>query len=294
MGLRVLSLAVACGAGCAFAFLALQCLALEQGPNCTATQYKQGDRCCQKCPPGNKVESECPDALSGCEPCESRHFQGAWTKEKHCTPHRYCDENAFLFVHRDGDATRDVVCRCRNGTHCSSHECQTCWQNTLCGPGQGVLREASHRSDTVCVECPNGTFSNISSATARCQPWSSCEDRKLVRKGNGTRTSDVVCGVPLLLPPTREAGRTHLLVLVLVPFAALVLGSVALLIYRRHRQDLWKPHWNQPEGPLPPVRQQPTEEEECPALPIQETLLGGQPVAQEDGKESRLAEQEQL
>lgn len=29
-------------------------------------------------------------------------------------------------------------------------------------------------------------------------------------------------------------------------------------------------------------------------FPVQETLLGGQPVAQEDGKESRISEQERL
>lgn len=38
---------------------------------------------------------------------------------------------------------------------------------------------------------------------------------------------------------------------------------------------------------------QPPEEWEDP-FPVQETLLKGQPVAQEDGKESRIAEQERL
>lgn len=39
--------------------------------------------------------------------------------------------------------------------------------------------------------------------------------------------------------------------------------------------------------------QQPTEQDEN-VLPVQETLLRGQPVAQEDGKESRISEQEML
>ena len=42
-----------------------------------------------------------------------------------------------------------------------------------------------------------------------------------------------------------------------------------------------------------PEAQQPTEVGED-AFPVQETLLGGQPVAQEDGKESRISEQERL
>lgn len=42
-----------------------------------------------------------------------------------------------------------------------------------------------------------------------------------------------------------------------------------------------------------PHNQQPTEQDEN-VLPVQETLLRGQPVAQEDGKESRISEQEML
>lgn len=42
-----------------------------------------------------------------------------------------------------------------------------------------------------------------------------------------------------------------------------------------------------------PNTQQPTEQDEN-VLPVQETLLRGQPVAQEDGKESRISEQEML
>lgn len=40
-------------------------------------------------------------------------------------------------------------------------------------------------------------------------------------------------------------------------------------------------------------RQEPKEDGED-IFPVQETLLGGQPVAQEDGKESRISEQEGL
>lgn len=42
-----------------------------------------------------------------------------------------------------------------------------------------------------------------------------------------------------------------------------------------------------------PHKQQPMEHDEN-GLPVQETLLRGQPVAQEDGKESRISEQEML
>ncbi|XP_042321628.1 tumor necrosis factor receptor superfamily member 5 isoform X1 [Sceloporus undulatus] len=267
--------------------LGLESLALDQGRDCNATHYKQSQWCCRKCPPGQKVRTEC-SGTSGdtvCEPCEGQHFQASWTKEKYCTPHGECSENAGLVVHAPGSATRDVKCRCRNGTHCSSHECHTCKKNTPCGPGQGVKHEATHERDTICKDCPDGSFSNASSTTARCQPWSSCEDQNLVQKESGTPSSDVVCD--FRLPPHRDAERTHLLAL--LPLAAiLLLGGIFILWYwqRRHK-GLQKPQPNQV--------QQPEEDElmeERLALPIPETLVGGQPVAQEDGKESHLAIQE--
>ncbi|XP_053247714.1 tumor necrosis factor receptor superfamily member 5 [Podarcis raffonei] len=275
--------------GCAF--LAL-CLALElRSPSCSVTEYLEGGRCCQKCGPGTKVQALCSESSeTRCVACEAQHFQAGWTKEKHCAPQAYCDENAGFLVFMEGDTTRNVVCRCRTGTHCSSRECLTCRVNRECPAGEGVQRQANHLNDTVCVACPPGSFSNISSATARCQPWSSCEAGKMVRLANGTHSSDVVCGVLPTQPPQEEARRSHVLLVVpLVAILGLLAGALFLLRRHRRRQDLPKPPLNQPEAP---VRPQPEEVEE-PALPVQETLLGGQPVAQEDGKESRLAEQEQ-
>ncbi|XP_042321629.1 tumor necrosis factor receptor superfamily member 5 isoform X2 [Sceloporus undulatus] len=218
-------------------------------------------------------------ALDQGRDCNATHYkQSQWCCRK-------CPPDAGLVVHAPGSATRDVKCRCRNGTHCSSHECHTCKKNTPCGPGQGVKHEATHERDTICKDCPDGSFSNASSTTARCQPWSSCEDQNLVQKESGTPSSDVVCD--FRLPPHRDAERTHLLAL--LPLAAiLLLGGIFILWYwqRRHK-GLQKPQPNQV--------QQPEEDElmeERLALPIPETLVGGQPVAQEDGKESHLAIQE--
>nr|XP_028591552.1 tumor necrosis factor receptor superfamily member 5 [Podarcis muralis] len=278
--------------GCAFLPL---CLALElRGPSCSATEYQEGGRCCQKCGPGTKVQALCSESSeTRCVACEAQHFQAGWTKEKHCVPQAYCDENAGFLVFTEGDATRNVVCRCRTGTHCSSRECLTCRVNRECPAGEGVQRQANHLNDTVCMACPPGSFSNISSATTRCQPWSSCEAGKMVRLANGTHSSDVVCGVLPTQPPQEEARRTHVLLVVpLVALLGLLAGALFLLHRHRMRQDLWKPPLNQPEAPLDHGRPQP-EEIEDPPFPTQETLLGGQPVAQEDGKESRLAEQAQ-
>lgn len=133
------------------------------------------------CVAGYKVKTDCAgEAETVCEPCGPHYFQGAWTQEKHCTPHRDCDESrwpviegllwagltgtakglpghvslsptalhvslfppdAGLEVEIPGDMTQNFVCRCKKGTHCSSQECQTCRVNKPCGPGEGVQQE---------------------------------------------------------------------------------------------------------------------------------------------------------
>ncbi|XP_063152858.1 tumor necrosis factor receptor superfamily member 5 [Candoia aspera] len=260
-------------------------LALVQGLSCSRTQYLWKGRCCSRCRPGQKVEADCTGVSNTtCRPCEEHHFQGSWTKEHHCTPHRTCDEKAGLTVYQSGNKERDVICRCQEGTHCSSHECQTCRPHRICVPGEGVHLEASHENDTLCVQCPWGFFSNVSSSTAQCQPWSSCEEKGLVWKVNGTRTADVVCDI---LSETQEPRQTHLLVL--LPLAALLLGAL-LVLWHQHSKCTRKRHQNLPREPPEPTEN----EEDCPAFPTQETPLGEQMGIQENGKDCHLAQQEQV
>ncbi|XP_077192269.1 tumor necrosis factor receptor superfamily member 5 isoform X4 [Paroedura picta] len=262
--------------------------ALDPQQNCSQTQYEAHGRCCRRCPQGMRVRVPCTEgSATSCGPCPAGQFQSGWTKERECTPHRYCDRNAGLVVLLHGNATQNAVCRCQNGTHCSGHECQICQPNKDCGPGEGVGQAATHTRDTTCIECPVGFFSNLSSATAPCQRWSSCETTGLVHKANGTRFSDTLC---------EEAPKARLGVLVPLALAAVTvaLGCVGLLLWLQRRQRLRKefPQWRYNEGQQDPLRRQPEEDDDdddaCPDLPTQET----QPSTQADGKESRLAEPE--
>ncbi|XP_058031985.1 tumor necrosis factor receptor superfamily member 5 isoform X2 [Ahaetulla prasina] len=259
--------------------LMLQGLAFTQGPSCNRTQYQSNGRCCSRCPPGHKVAAACSGESSTiCSPCEEHHFQASWTKEPHCTPHHICNLKAGLIVYRNGSKERDIVCRCREGTHCSSNECETCRPHTSCGKGEGVQQDGNHVNDTLCAPCSLGHFSNVSSSTAWCQPWSRCQEGQ-VQKTNGTQATDVVCEPA---PVTREARKSHLLVL--LPIAAFLLGALLFLWHRRGKCPRKRHH------DLPP---EPTEnEEDCPAFPTQETLLGEQAGMQE--KDCHLAQQEQV
>ncbi|KAM9650080.1 tumor necrosis factor receptor superfamily member 5 isoform 3-T3 [Morphnus guianensis] len=220
---------------------------------CFDKQYEHKGKCCNRCPPGQKLVSECngtEDSL--CAHCESGHYQQSWTKERHCAPHDICEDNAGLIVKRQGNATHNTVCQCQAGMHCSDTSCQTCVENQPCQHGFGFVEaKAMARMSSPCEPCAEGTFSNVSSKTEPCHPWTSCEEKGLVVKEKGTNTSDVICD------PRR----------------------------RVHKQA------RKPGEIL--EAQQPMEVGEE-VFPVQETLLGGQPVAQEDGKESRISEQERL
>ncbi|NWX80949.1 TNR5 factor, partial [Alca torda] len=192
--------------------------------------------------------------------------------------------DAGLVVKTQGNATHNTVCQCRAGMHCSDTSCQTCVENQPCQHGFGfVAAKAVARMSSPCEPCAEGTFSNVSSKTEPCYPWTSCEEKGLVVKVKGTNTSDVIC----------ESGRRSSLSVLIPITAAIVTCLVGICIYCLVHTDPRRRVQKQIEAGKPVENQQPTEDgEDMPHM--QETLLKGQPVAQEDGKESRISEQERL
>ncbi|NXC23508.1 TNR5 factor, partial [Campylorhamphus procurvoides] len=281
--------------------LALLCAALlgcwEPGDalTCSDKQYEYRGRCCNRCQPGQKLVSMCDQTEDSiCAPCESGYYQQSWTKETHCAPHDICEDNAGLMVKMQGNATHNTVCQCQAGMHCSDTSCQTCVENQPCRPGSGfVAAKALERKSSPCEPCAEGTFSNISSKTEPCHPWTSCEKKGLMLKMKGTNVSDVIC---------EFSGRSSLSVLIPIT-AAVITCLVGVCIYCLVHAEVGgcsclplTPAPVQTEAGKPGENadtQQPMEQDEN-VLPVQETLLRGQPVAQEDGKESRISEQEML
>ncbi|XP_068006253.1 tumor necrosis factor receptor superfamily member 5 isoform X2 [Melanerpes formicivorus] len=266
----------------------LQCCETGDAVRCSERQYEHKGRCCNRCQPGEKLVSECDGTEeSVCTRCESGHYQQGWTKEKHCAPHDICEGNAGLVVKTEGNATHNTVCQCRAGMHCSDSSCQTCLENQPCQRGFGfVAAKAMAQLSSPCEPCAEGTFSNISSKTEPCHPWTSCEEKGLAVKVKGTNISDVIC---------ESGGRSSLSVLIPIT-AAVVTCLVGICIYCLVHTDPRRQMQKQIEaGNMENLeRKQAVEIGEEESLPGQETLLRHQPVAQEDGKESRMAEQEGL
>ncbi|ELR55106.1 Tumor necrosis factor receptor superfamily member 5 [Bos mutus] len=253
----------------------------EPATACGEKQYPVNSLCCDLCPPGQKLVNDCTEvSKTECQSCGKGEFLSTWNREKYCHEHRYCNPNLGLRIQSEGTLNTDTTCVCVEGQHCTSHTCESCTPHSLCLPGFGVKQIATGLLDTVCEPCPLGFFSNVSSAFEKCHRWTSCERKGLVEQHVGTNKTDVVCGFQsrmrtlVVIPVTMGVLFAVLLVSACITLSPQALHPTA------ERQD--PVETIDPEdfpGPHPPP-------------PVQETLCWCQPVAQEDGKESRISVQE--
>ncbi|XP_052040236.1 tumor necrosis factor receptor superfamily member 5 isoform X1 [Apodemus sylvaticus] len=269
---------------CALWGCLLTAVHLGQCLTCSDKQYLYNGQCCDLCQPGTRLTSHCT-ALekTQCQACGTGEFLAHWNTEIRCHQHRHCEPNQGLQIKKEGTTDSDTVCACKEGQHCTSKECETCVQHTPCGPGFGVVEMATETTDTVCQPCPDGFFSSESSLSEKCRPWTRCEDKNLVVLREGTSQNDTVCGFQF---------RMRALLVIPVVVVILIIIFVVFLYIKKAAK---KPKDNE-AFPPEAQRQDPVEIEDYPghntAAPVQETLHGCQPVAQEDGKESRISVQE--
>ncbi|XP_013005826.2 tumor necrosis factor receptor superfamily member 5 [Cavia porcellus] len=260
---------------------------------CTENQFLLNDVCCDLCPPGKKLVDECTEFKNTeCRSCQKGEFLDTWNRERRCYVHRHCDPNLGLWVQKEGTAETDTTCVCEEGRHCASDTCEHCDLHTSCGPGFGVKQLGTATSDTICEPCPNGFFSNVSSAFEKCHPWTSCENEYLVELRAGTNRTDAVCGFQ---------NRSRVLLVIPIIIGILIFIFLMSSVYftgfpgKVFRKPEVKAVSYKPERQLPV--EWPDGDDflgHNTAAPVQETLHGCQPVTQEDGKESRISVQERL
>ncbi|XP_047602490.1 tumor necrosis factor receptor superfamily member 5 isoform X2 [Lutra lutra] len=273
---------------------------------CREKQYPVNTQCCNLCPPGQKLVSDCTQTIdTECTHCKEGEFLGTWNSERHCHQHKYCDPNLGLRVQREGTSETDTTCTCHEGLHCTSEACESCTAHSLCPPGLGVkqivplragqvvhcddecrlLLPATEVSDTICDPCPVGFFSNVSSALEKCHPWTSCETKGLMEIQEGTNKTDVVCG-----PPPRMRALVVIPITMGILLAVLLVSACVRKVAKEpENKVMWKDHR---EDPVEDVEEFPVPLHSI--APVQETLHGCQPVTQEDGKESRISVQERV
>ncbi|KAL1786761.1 tumor necrosis factor receptor superfamily member 5 isoform X1 [Sigmodon hispidus] len=258
---------------------------LGQCMTCADKQYLFEGHCCDLCQPGQRLVEHCTDlAKTQCLLCDSGEYMNIWNKEPRCFQHTHCESKVGFQIKTKGTSETDTVCACEEGRHCTSRECVSCAVHTSCGPGFGVKQMGTGTADTVCEPCPAGFFSNGSSSFEKCRPWTSCEAKQMGVLQEGTNQTDAVCGL-----------RPRMRALLVIPIVTVILLAIFIGVSFCIKKMVRKPEEDK-ALPFDARWQDPVENEDYPghntAAPVQETLHGCQPVAQEDGKESRISVQE--
>uniref|UniRef100_A0ACB8FCX3 Uncharacterized protein n=1 Tax=Sphaerodactylus townsendi TaxID=933632 RepID=A0ACB8FCX3_9SAUR len=98
----------------------------------------------------------------------------------------------------------------------------------------GVKYPIQKDKDTVCLPCPTGHFSNTSSSTDECKPWTNCT-LGAEEKIPGSDTSDAVCEKLLkTIHPQDETNQLFYMLVAPLLLVALV-GIAVLAVYYRNK-----------------------------------------------------------
>ncbi|XP_053286018.1 tumor necrosis factor receptor superfamily member 1B [Pleuronectes platessa] len=160
------------------------------------TEYLVNNRCCKKCPPGQRLSQECSDTTeSVCKQCDPNQYMEKWNYAQNCLPCRICRSDKGLQYVQNCSSTTRAGCVCKPGMYCNVEfddpYCAECLKYSPCIAGFGVSVPGTAYSDVSCKRCPTGTFSDTRSFTDPCRPHTDCQGKAVVTQGN--TVSDTLC-----------------------------------------------------------------------------------------------------
>lgn len=99
----------------------------------------------------------------------------------------------------------DAVCRCAYGYYQdeATGRCEAC---RVCEAGSGLVFSCQDRQNTVCEECPDGTYSDEANHVDPCLPCTVCEDTERQLR-ECTRWADAECEGERAGPRAPPGGR---------------------------------------------------------------------------------------
>uniref|UniRef100_UPI002540DB0C tumor necrosis factor receptor superfamily member 11A n=1 Tax=Euleptes europaea TaxID=460621 RepID=UPI002540DB0C len=211
-------------------------LSLQITPPCSNEQYYEYlGRCCAKCEPGKYMSSKCTaSSETKCQPCGPNEYMDIWNEEEKCLLHKICDRGKALREVHPGNSTFHRQCACTAGYHWNE-DCDCCRRNTKCPPGFGVKYPVQEGKDAVCLPCPTGHFSNITSSTDECKPWTNCTALGAEEKIPGNDRSDVVCEKLLKIIDSQDETNQLFYMLVAPLLLVAVVSTAALAAYYRNK-----------------------------------------------------------
>ncbi|XP_035699598.1 caspase-8-like [Branchiostoma floridae] len=129
-----------------------------------------------------------------CLPCPRGHYAEQYNHLSEC--HRCHQCNVMNNGHEHETllctAVQNRQCECDNG-YFKPTMSPICLHHTKCPRGQGVIEKGTHQTDTRCMLCRSGTFSDEISSTAECRTHTDCAARGECFVFRGHHKRDNVC-----------------------------------------------------------------------------------------------------
>ncbi|XP_059817373.1 uncharacterized protein LOC132388966 [Hypanus sabinus] len=204
--------------------------------NCSPAQYRHNDRCCSKCQKGFYQVEECSNTKdTKCQACEPGEYMDHLNFMSNCLRCAECETRSNLIKNASCTATHNTVCQCKGGHYCLHEEqgkCQRCKRISQCGSGNGVIRNATHKSDIHCAPCPPGTFSNVTDSWSPCQNHTVCALSGRFTAQPGNEHQDTACEQPIA-----DSGWMWKVTLsgVTVPLLFALFALIAVWVCRRRK-----------------------------------------------------------
>ncbi|NWI21130.1 TNR1B factor, partial [Crypturellus soui] len=150
------------------------------------------NKCCSRCPPGQYKLQNCTDRVdTKCSPCGPNSYTAVWNRSPQCFACLPPCRKGFVQLQKCTES-QDRICSCPPNEYCISKvydQCEMCRVHKKCGKGYQVSKRGTDSTDTQCIPCPPGTFSDEESYNTNCKPHRVCKTVAIP----GNSMNDTVC-----------------------------------------------------------------------------------------------------
>uniref|UniRef100_UPI0037E7278B tumor necrosis factor receptor superfamily member 5-like n=1 Tax=Semicossyphus pulcher TaxID=241346 RepID=UPI0037E7278B len=194
---------------------------------CDQSEYKIGNRCCPKCLPGSRVQTDCSSESNhtSCLPCTEGTFMNQPTDRMQCFYCRDCDAGSGVRIKTSCTQTSNTVCEPLEGFYCTDSaegSCAAAQSYTSCRPGEYIRQRGTSQRVIDCSACSDGTFSD--GTFTSCRPHTQCQSKYLQLLKAGTDSTDAQCG-----------GLSTFWIMFIVSNLVLILSAVLYLALKQKR-----------------------------------------------------------